>query len=49
MEGSISMHKVPALVKVPLKYAIVAAVLAIAAIMVLFYTHRHPTIDPNHL
>ncbi len=46
MEGSTSMHRVPPLVKVPLKYAVVAAVLAIAAVLVLFYTHRHPLLIP---
>ena len=40
------MHKIPALVKVPLKYALVASVLAVAVIMVLFYTHRHPLLIP---
>ncbi len=40
------MSKVPLLVRIPLKYAFVASILAMAVIMVLFYTHRHPLLIP---
>ncbi|WP_185154265.1 DUF4199 domain-containing protein [Fulvivirga sp. M361] len=40
------MNRLPSLVKIPLKYALVASVLAIAVILLLFYTNRHPLLIP---